>query len=243
MSKLMDLLKKEKIAIITCYDASFASMLSDTEVDALLVGDSLGTRIKGGRNTLNVTMNEILYHTQAVRSGAKSLPIIADMPINSFDNKSSALTNANKIIEAGASMVKVEGGKEIVDIVEHLTKEKIFVCGHIGFTPQTKTISEFKFEPEDLLNEAKILRNAGISMIVLSMLNEKIDQVITTELDIPTISYKSSNKCTGKVEILYDLLGLKISDIHDPKKENNEIYTNFNFKSLQDFIKKTKKSK
>ncbi|MBT4183305.1 MAG: 3-methyl-2-oxobutanoate hydroxymethyltransferase, partial [Nitrosomonadales bacterium] len=94
MSKLMDLLKKEKIAIITCYDASFASMLSDTEVDALLVGDSLGTRIKGGRNTLNVTMNEILYHTQAVRSGAKSLPIIADMPINSFDNKSSALTNA-----------------------------------------------------------------------------------------------------------------------------------------------------
>lgn len=239
MNKLQNLIKKEKLAIISCYDATFASMLANTEVDALLVGDSLGTRVKGRKDILNVTMNEILYHTRAVRNGSNSLPIIADMPTQSYDKKSSALTNAKKIIDAGADGVKVEGGKEIENIVKHLTKEKIFTCGHIGFTPQTKCISEFKFKFDDLLEDAKILENAGISMIVLSMLNDEIDQAITTELDIPTISYKSSNKCSGRIEILYDLLGLKISNSLKLTKKIDDNYVNFNFKSIQDFIKNT----
>ena len=108
MNKLQNLIKKEKLAIISCYDATFASMLANTEVDALLVGDSLGTRVKGRKDILNVTMNEILYHTRAVKNGANSLPIIADMPTQSYDKKSSALINAKKIIEAGADGVKVE---------------------------------------------------------------------------------------------------------------------------------------
>ena len=238
MNKLQNLIKKENLAIISCYDATFASMLANTEVDALLVGDSLGTRVKGGKNILNVTMNEILYHTSAVRNGANSLPIITDMPIHSYNTKSAALINAKKIIEAGANGVKVEGGKEIEDIVRHLTKEEIFTCGHIGFTPQTKTTSEFKLKLDDLLEDARALQNAGISMIVLSMLNSEIDQAITADLDIPTISYKSSNECSGKVEILYDLLGLKISNTLNLTKID-ENYKNFNFKSIQDFIKKT----
>ena len=239
MNKLQNLIKKEKLAIISCYDATFASMLATTEVDALLVGDSLGTRVKGRKDILNVTINEILYHTRAVRNGSNSLPIIADMPTQSYDKKSSALINAKKIIEAGADGVKVEGGKEIENIVKHLTKEKIFTCGHIGFTPQTKDISEFKFKLDDLLEDAKILENAGISMIVLSMLNGEIDQAITAELEIPTISYKSSNECSGRVEILYDLLGLKISNTLNPTKKIDSNYKNFNFKSIQDFIKNT----
>ena len=239
MNKLQNLIKKEKLAIISCYDATFASMLANTEVDALLVGDSLGTRVKGRKDILNVTINEILYHTRAVRNGSNSLPIIADMPTQSYDKKSSALINAKKIIEAGADGVKVEGGKEIENIVKHLTKEKIFTCGHIGFTPQTKDISEFKFKLDDLLEDAKILENAGISMIVLSMLNGEIDQAITAELEIPTISYKSSNECSGRVEILYDLLGLKISNTLNPTKKIDSNYKNFNFKSIQDFIKNT----
>ena len=239
MNKLQNLIKKEKLAIISCYDATFASMLANTEVDALLVGDSLGTRVKGRKDILNVTMNEILYHTRAVRNGANSLPIIADMPTQSYDKKSSALINAKKIIEAGADGVKVEGGKEIENIVKHLTKEKIFTCGHIGFTPQTKDISEFKFKLDDLLEDAKILENAGISMIVLSMLNDEIAQAITAELDIPTISYKSSNNCSGRIEILYDLLGLKISNSLKLTKKIDDNYVNFNFKSIQDFIKNT----
>jgi len=239
MNKLQNLIKKEKLAIISCYDATFASMLANTEVDALLVGDSLGTRVKGRKDILNVTMNEILYHTRAVRNGANSLPIITDMPIQSYDKKSTALINAKKIINAGADGVKVEGGKEIEDIVRHLKKEKIFTCGHIGFTPQTKTISEFKFRLDNLLEDAKILENAGISMIVLSMLNGEIDQAITAELEIPTISYKSSNECSGRVEILYDLLGLKISNTLNPTKKIDSNYKNFNFKSIQDFIKNT----
>ncbi len=239
MNKLENLIKREKLAIISCYDATFASMLANTAVDALLVGDSLGTRVKGGRDILNVTTHEILYHTRAVKNGANRLPIISDMPIHSYDTKSAALINAKKIIESGADGVKLEGGKEIEDIVRHLTKEEIFACGHIGFTPQTKNLSEFKFKLDDLLEDAKILQDAGISMIVLSMLTSEASQAITAELDIPTISYKSSNKCSGRVEILYDLLGLKISNTLNPTKKNSDNYKNFNFKSIQDFIKKT----
>ena len=146
-------------------------MLSRTQVDALLVGDSLGTRIKGEKNILNVTMDEVIYHIRAVKNGAKELPIIADMPANSYNNKSTALANAKKIIEAGADMIKLEGGKEIEEIIKHLSKENIFICGHIGFTPQTKKIEEFKLKSKDLLNDARLLQDAGISMIVLSMMN------------------------------------------------------------------------
>lgn len=243
MKTLQSLLKKEKIAIISCYDATFASMLSRTHVDALLVGDSLGTRIKGEKNILNVTMDEVIYHIRAVKNGAKELPIIADMPANSYNNKSTALANAKKIIEAGADMIKLEGGKEIEEIIKHLSKENIFICGHIGFTPQTKKIEEFKLKSKDLLNDARLLQDAGISMIVLSMMNSEIDFEITRELKIPTISYQSSDKCTGSVEILYDLLGLEVLKNN---QTNRKIDTNFhrlNFQSIQDFIKKTHQSK
>ena len=243
MKTLQSLLKKEKIAIISCYDASFASMLSRTHVDALLVGDSLGTRIKGEKNILNVTMDEVIYHIRAVKNGAKELPIIADMPANSYNNKSTALANAKKIIEAGADMIKLEGGKEIEEIIKHLSKENIFICGHIGFTPQTKKIEEFKLKSKDLLNDARLLQDAGISMIVLSMMDSEIDFEITRELKIPTISYQSSDKCTGSVEILYDLLGLEVLKNN---QTNQKIDTNFrrlNFQSIQDFIKKTHQSK
>lgn len=243
MKTLQSLLKKEKIAIISCYDATFASMLSRTHVDALLVGDSLGTRIKGEKNILNVTMDEVIYHIRAVKNGAKELPIIADMPANSYNNKSTALANAKKIIEAGADMIKLEGGKEIEEIIKHLSKENIFICGHIGFTPQTKKIEEFKLKSKDLLNDARLLQDAGISMIVLSMMDSEIDFEITRELEIPTISYQSSDKCTGSVEILYDLLGLEVLKNN---QTNRKIDTNFhrlNFQSIQDFIKKTHQSK
>jgi len=243
MKTLQSLLKKEKIAIISCYDATFASMLSRTHVDALLVGDSLGTRIKGEKNILNVTMDEVIYHIRAVKNGAKELPIIADMPANSYNNKSTALANAKKIIEAGADMIKLEGGKEIEEIIKHLSKENIFICGHIGFTPQTKKIEEFKLKSKDLLNDARLLQDAGISMIVLSMMNSEIDFEITKKLEIPTISYQSSDKCTGSVEILYDLLGLEVLKNN---QTNRKIDTNFhrlNFQSIQDFIKKTHQSK
>ena len=239
MNKIQSLLKKEKIAIISCYDASFAAMLTNTEVDALLVGDSLGTRLKGEKNSLNVTMHEILYHVRAVKNGAQRLPIIADMPIYSYLNKSDALINAKKLIAAGADMVKLEGGKEIETVVRHLANEKIIICGHIGFTPQTKTISEFKINSEDLLSDAKALQNAGISMVVLSMLNSEIDFEITNNLEIPTISYKSSDQCTGKVEILYDLFGLKIPHDNEIYQKNDINFDHLNFQSIHNFIKKT----
>ena len=243
MKTLQSLLKKEKIAIISCYDATFASMLSRTHVDALLVGDSLGTRIKGEKNILNVTMDEVIYHIRAVKNGAKELPIIADMPANSYNNKSTALANAKKIIEAGADMIKLEGGKEIEEIIKHLSKENIFICGHIGFTPQTKKIEEFKLKSKDLLNDARLLQDAGISMIVLSMMDSEIDFEITRKLEIPTISYQSSDKCTGSVEILYDLLGLEVLKNNQTNRKIDTNFRRLNFQSIQDFIKKTHQSK
>lgn len=243
MKTLQSLLKKEKIAIISCYDATFASMLSRTHVDALLVGDSLGTRIKGEKNILNVTMDEVIYHIRAVKNGAKELPIIADMPANSYNNKSTALANAKKIIQAGADMIKLEGGKEIEEIIKHLSKENIFICGHIGFTPQTKKIEEFKLKSKDLLNDARLLQDAGISMIVLSMMDSEIDFEITRELKIPTISYQSSDKCTGSVEILYDLLGLEVLKNNQTNRKIDTNFRRLNFQSIQDFIKKTHQSK
>ena len=243
MKTLQSLLKKEKIAIISCYDATFASMLSRTHVDALLVGDSLGTRIKGEKNILNVTMDEVIYHIRAVKNGAKELPIIADMPANSYNHKSTALANAKKIIQAGADMIKLEGGKEIEEIIKHLSKENIFICGHIGFTPQTKKIEEFKLKSKDLLNDARLLQDAGISMIVLSMMDSEIDFEITRELKIPTISYQSSDKCTGSVEILYDLLGLEVLKNNQTNRKIDTNFRRLNFQSIQDFIKKTHQSK
>ena len=153
------------------------------------------------------------------------------------------MANAKKIIQAGADMIKLEGGKEIEEIIKHLSKENIFICGHIGFTPQTKKIEEFKLKSKDLLNDARLLQDAGISMIVLSMMDSEIDFEITRELKIPTISYQSSDKCTGSVEILYDLLGLEVLKNN---QTNRKIDTNFhrlNFQSIQDFIKKTHQSK
>ena len=148
MNKLEDLIEKENLAIISCYDATFASMLANTEVDALLVGDSLGTRVKGESDILNVTMHEILYHTCAVKNGANSLPIISDMPIHSYDTKSAALINAKKIIEAGADGVKLEGGKErtVLKLKPHLS-------------PIKAAVIPLKKNNEDLVKIASDLKN------------------------------------------------------------------------------------
>lgn len=135
MRNIKKLLKTKKIAILTCYDATFANLIQHTKCDAILVGDSLGLTIKGEKNTHNVTLDEMIYHTKAVRQGATKTPIIADLPINSYKTKALALKNARKLIAAGADIIKIEGDKEIYDIVSFLYQNEIYVCAHIGYTP------------------------------------------------------------------------------------------------------------
>jgi 3-methyl-2-oxobutanoate hydroxymethyltransferase len=236
MRDLKKLFSKKNIAIITCYDASFASYLSNTNCDALLVGDSLGVLIKGQSSTLEVKMSEVLYHTESVRKGAPLMPIISDMPINSFSNKSMALKNAKLLINAGADMVKIEGENNILEIVKHLSINKILVCGHIGCMPQVNQIKNLP--NEDLLTKAKNLEEAGLKILVMSMTSESDDQTITNQLSIPTIGFRSSLFCNGEVEVLYDLIGISSTPNFNAQKETGKIEHLTILDKIENFIKK-----
>jgi len=235
MSNLTKLFSKKNIAIITCYDASFASFLSKTNCDALLVGDSLGILIKGQSSTLEVKMSEVLYHTESVRKGAPLMPIISDMPINSFSDKYMALKNAKLLINAGADIVKIEGENDIIDVVKYLSTNKILVCGHIGCMPQVTKIKNL--QDVDLLTKAKNLEEAGLKMLVMSMTSESDDQTITNQLSIPTISFRSSPFCNGEVEVLYDLIGISSAPIFNPPKETGKIEHLTMLDKIENFIK------
>ena len=236
MRNLKKLFSKKNIAIITCYDASFSSYLSKTNCDALLVGDSLGILIKGQSSTLEVTMSEVLYHTESVRKGAPLMPIISDMPFNSFSNKNMALKNAKLLINAGADMVKIEGENNILEIVKHLSVNKIVVCGHIGCMPQVNQIKNLP--NEDLLTKAKNLEEAGLKILVMSMTSESDDQTITNQLSIPTIGFRSSLFCNGEVEVLYDLIGISSTPNFNAQKETGKIEHLTILDKIENFIKK-----
>ena len=234
MRNLKKLFTKKNIVIITCYDATFASFLSNTGCDAFLVGDSLGVLIKGQSSTREVKMNEIIYHTESVRRGSSIMPIISDMPINSYLNKNMALKNAKLLIDAGADIVKIEGADEhTLKIVKHLSTNKIQVCGHIGSMPQINKIQ--KLVDDNLLVIAKKLEDAGLSMVVMSMTSMLNDKNITRELSIPTIGFRSSSFCNGEVELLYDLLGISEASLSNNK---NQIIPSNMFLKLNKFIKR-----
>tara|TARA_Y100000748_G_C15366886_1_gene438080 strand:- start:65 stop:787 length:723 start_codon:yes stop_codon:yes gene_type:complete len=237
--KINKLIKKNKIVILTCYDFSFAGWLERNKCDALLVGDSLGIYIKGDNSTKNTLITDIVYHTKAVKSGVKSIPIIADMPLGSYSSKRLAKKNALKLIEAGADMIKIEGSKDVYETIDYLANYNINICGHIGYTPQTEDKPLKKYQTKDLLAQAKSLEACGAKMIVLSMTGDEADELITNNLKIPTISFRSSFKCNGAVEILHDLLGIS---------NNSFVFKNSNFKKnnissqalLQNFIQNIK---
>ncbi len=235
------LIKKNKISIVTCYDSSFAGWLEKNHCDALLVGDSLGVYVKGENSTKNTLLDDVIYHTKAVKKGVKSIPIIADMPFGTYSSEKLAKKNAMKLIDAGADIVKIEGDTDIYNTIAHLTNSNINVCGHIGFTPQISEVLEKKYDAKKLLAKAKSIEACGAIMIILSMTGEDADDLITKNLSIPTISFRSSSKCTGEVEILYDLLN--ISDNSYSFKYKKKIQKKSSAEDLlKDFINTIKKS-
>jgi 3-methyl-2-oxobutanoate hydroxymethyltransferase len=238
MADIKKLLTKNKLAIITCYDASFAKLMEFIKVDAVLVGDSLGLMIKGENNTHKVTIEEVCYHTKSVRRGTDSLPIIADMPIGSFANKKLALFNSSKLIEAGADLIKIEGGLEVANTVEFLNKNGVAVCGHIGYMPQNTLNNKKKYNVKVIKKEAETLVKAGAKILVLSMLPTEINEAISKSIDIPLVTYRSESKGTGEVEILYDLLGISSKLIDSTSTDNAESYSKLSFSSLKDFVTK-----
>ncbi|MCX7190838.1 MAG: 3-methyl-2-oxobutanoate hydroxymethyltransferase [Candidatus Methylopumilus sp.] len=203
----------KKITILTCYDASFARLLESIEVDAILVGDSLGMFIKGEANTHDVSLSDMIYHTKAVSRGTKSSFIISDLPINTYETNDLAFKSALALIEAGAHMVKLEGGASLAPIVTHLKTKDIKVCGHIGYMPQSiKNMNSNEIQRAlektlgTIIEDAKALEKSGADMLVLSSVPEDVAKRITQEISIPTIGFHSGGTCDGDVFILYDLL-------------------------------------
>ena len=218
----------EKIATLTCYDASFAALCEQAGVDVLLVGDSLGMVLKGESSTLAVTMHDMQYHTRCVAQGAKSAYIVADLPFGSYQqNPEQALRNAARLMAAGAHMVKLEGGAVMADTVRFLTARGIPVCGHLGLTPQSvhqlggyRVQGKTEDAARTLRKEALELQNAGAAMLVLEMVPAALAAEITTELPhCHTIGIGAGNGTAGQVLVLHDMLGVNLGKM--PKFVHN----------------------
>ena len=210
-----------RIAMLTCYDASFAAVLEAAGVDSLLIGDSLGNVLQGHESTLPVTLRDMVYHTECVARGSKRAFIVADMPFGSFQvSPQETLRNAAGLMAAGAQMVKIEGGRPMVETIEFLTDRGIPVCGHLGLTPQSvhqlggyRVQGKGDSEGQRLLKEAKQLEQAGAGMIVLEAIPATLACDVTAAITIPTIGIGAGADCSGQVLVLHDML-----DVYPGKK-------------------------
>jgi 3-methyl-2-oxobutanoate hydroxymethyltransferase len=208
--------KGEKIAMLTCYDASFATLLETNGVDVLLVGDSLGMVIQGRESTLPVTIEQMAYHTSCVASGAQQAFIIVDMPFGTSQiSPRETFAYAVQLMTAGAHMVKLEGGTEMAETVQFLTSRGIPVCGHIGLTPQSvhqlggyRVQGKGDVAAQKLIKDALALQQAGAGMIVLEAIPAALGAGVTAQLNIPTIGIGAGVNCSGQVLVVYDMLGI-----------------------------------
>jgi 3-methyl-2-oxobutanoate hydroxymethyltransferase len=209
--------RKTKIPMLTAYDYVTAKIVDEAAVPLILVGDSLGMVMLGYESTIPVTMGEMIHHTKAVVRGAKKSLIIGDMPFMTYHvTVSDALYNGARFIqEGGAQAVKLEGGEIVAEKVRRLVECGIPVRGHIGLTPQSvHQLGGFKVrgkaaeEAKKLLNDARILEEAGAFAIVLECTPAPLSEVITEKLAIPTIGIGAGPDCDGQVQVVSDILGL-----------------------------------
>jgi 3-methyl-2-oxobutanoate hydroxymethyltransferase len=243
ISRLMKMKQnKEKIACLTAYDASFARLLENQEIDVILVGDSLGMVVHGEADTLNVTMDDMIYHTKLVRKGINHTLLASDMPNNSYSDKDNALKNAKRLIDEGeADMVKLEGGRDILEQIQALCSQGISVCGHLGLQPQSvQKYGGYKvqgrtFEDADrILEDAIALDEAGVKMIVLECIPRKLAEKITNAISVPTIGIGAGVDCDGQILVIYDVIG--ISD-YIPKMANNFLQNSGSInQAIKDYI-------
>jgi 3-methyl-2-oxobutanoate hydroxymethyltransferase len=205
----------EKITCVTSYDASFTRLLEQAGVEVLLVGDSLGMVIQGHESTLPVRMADMIYHTACVARAGRSALRVVDMPFMSYSSVDRALGNAARLMRAGAQMMKLEGGREVADIVRALTEHGIPVCAHLGLTPQSvHQLGGYRVQGRDaesaqrLLEDARLLEQSGASLLVLECIPAGLAGQVSQSLRIPTIGIGAGPDCDGQVLVLYDLLGI-----------------------------------
>jgi 3-methyl-2-oxobutanoate hydroxymethyltransferase len=207
---------QEPIAALTCYDASFAVLLDEADVDVVLVGDSLGMVIQGHDTTVPVTVEDVVYHTRAVARGLHRPFLVADLPFMSYASPEVALANSVRLMqEGGARMVKLESGAEQLRIVEFLAGHDIAVCAHLGLKPQSvhKT-GGFRVQGRDgdgaarILQEAKDLQSAGADIVLLECIPNALGKAVTEALDVPVIGIGAGPDTGGQIQVVYDILDI-----------------------------------
>ena len=206
----------EKIVMLTCYDASFAQVMDEAGVDVLLVGDSLGTVLHGADSTLPVTLDEMVYHTRLVARGAKNALVLADLPFGSYqESKEQAFASSARLIQAGAHMVKLEGGAYMAETTRFLVERGIPVCAHIGLTPQSVNVmggyrvqGKSEQDAARLLNDAIALAEAGANLVLMECVPAALARKVTESLPVPTIGIGAGLDVSGQVLVVYDMLGL-----------------------------------
>ncbi|WP_343183682.1 3-methyl-2-oxobutanoate hydroxymethyltransferase [Buchnera aphidicola] len=241
--------KKFKFAAITAYDFSFSKLFSDYGIPIILVGDSLGMVIQGNKSTLNVTLENMKYHTKAVRKGAPNKFIISDLPFMTFMNKHQALKNSCLLIKSGANMIKLEGNIRIKKIIKYLSKKSILTCCHLGLKPQNihkegqyKIYGNSIQDKKNIIKEAIILEKSGANMILLECVSNNISKIITKKLKIPVIGIGSGKHTDGQILVMHDMLGINKEKKH--KFVKIFLKKNISLKeSIKNYIKEVKLGK
>lgn len=205
----------EKFTMLTAYDATFASLISGLGVETLLIGDSLGMVVQGQESTLPVTVEEMAYHVKAVARGNKGALLVADMPFNSYGTVEQCLATAGALMQAGAHMVKLEGGAWLCDSVTAMTRMGIPSCVHMGLTPQSvNKFGGYKVQGREdeaakaMIQEAVAIAEAGADFILLECVPSDLGKAVTEAVDIPVIGIGAGSDTDGQVLVCYDMLGL-----------------------------------
>jgi len=209
--------KGDKITMLTAYDYSMAKIVDMAGIDAILVGDSLGMVVQGYQSTLQVTIDDIIYHCKAVSRGVNRALVVGDMPFLTYHNtEAEAVRNAGRLIQEGcANAVKLEGGKSMANTIKAIIRAQIPVMGHIGLTPQSvNIIGGFKIQgrqeeqAKQLIEDAIALQEAGVFAIVLEGIPAKLAKIISGKINIPTIGIGAGADCDGQILVVNDMLGM-----------------------------------
>lgn len=242
--------RNEKIAMLTCYDATFSYILEKAGIDAILVGDSLGNVIHGNKTTVKVTLDDIIYHTTSVARGITHTPLISDLPFGQLSSLENIYQSCVQIMRAGAEMIKIEGDAWIAEIIKYLSDRGIPICAHIGLQPQYvfkqggfKVQGKSAKEAEKIINTARLLQSSGAKMVLVESVPSKLTKQLTETLTVPVIGIGAGKNCSGQILVLYDILGLHSSHVSlNPPKFTKNFLKNESciFQAIKNYIQEVK---